>query len=156
MYFHRLTVHQQSRALICDTSIIVSKIDAPKELIRAWGLNPEEILTREALTKPYRTVIDKSQIEQNQIHQLTIALKQQMLKEIHENQSQRSINPCLSDGSPGEIRTHVKHIVSIFLLVKSCSDPGRSTINFVLRFCKKGVARDFIRMSTVELYKQLL
>ena len=83
----------------------ISKIDALKEIIRAWGLNPEEILTREALSQPHRTVIGQSQLEQSQLHQLTTALKQQMLKEIRENESQKSINSCLSDGSPGEIRT---------------------------------------------------
>ena len=30
----------------------VSKIEALKEIIRAWGLNPEQILTREALSQP--------------------------------------------------------------------------------------------------------
>jgi hypothetical protein len=35
----------------------VSKIDALKEIIRAWSLNPEEILTRGALTNPHATVI---------------------------------------------------------------------------------------------------
>ncbi len=64
----------------------VSKIDALKEIIRAWGLNPEEILTKNALTKPNRTVIDRSQTENNQIHQLSIALKQQLLNEIREKQ----------------------------------------------------------------------
>jgi hypothetical protein len=29
----------------------VSKIDALKETIRAWGMNPEQVLTREALTQ---------------------------------------------------------------------------------------------------------
>ncbi len=33
----------------------LNKIDAFKEIIRAWGLNPDEILTREALTKPNAT-----------------------------------------------------------------------------------------------------
>lgn len=28
---------------------IVGKVEAIKEIMRAWGLNPEEILTREAL-----------------------------------------------------------------------------------------------------------
>jgi hypothetical protein len=63
----------------------ISKIEALKEIIRAWGMNPEEILTKNALTKPHRTVVDRSQIEQNQIHQLSIALKQQLLKELREN-----------------------------------------------------------------------
>jgi len=85
----------------------ISKIDALKEIIRAWGLNPEEILTREALTQPHRTLIGQTQLEQSQLHQLTTALKQQMLKEIRENENQKSINSCLSGGSPGEIRTLV-------------------------------------------------
>ncbi|NIO76959.1 MAG: tyrosine-type recombinase/integrase, partial [Armatimonadetes bacterium] len=37
----------------------ISKIDALKEIIRAWGLNPDEILTKKALTEPHRTVIDQ-------------------------------------------------------------------------------------------------
>jgi len=48
-------------------------------------MNPEEILTRDALTKPHRTVIGRSQVEQSQIRQLTMALKQQMIKEIRES-----------------------------------------------------------------------
>ena len=62
----------------------VSKIDALKEIIRAWGLNPEEILTKNALTQPHRTVINREQVEQNQIHQLSIALKNHLLTEMRE------------------------------------------------------------------------
>jgi len=69
----------------------VSKIDALKEIIRAWGMNPEEILTRHALTEPHRTVIDRSQMEQSQIHQLSIALKQQSLKELRENPNEKLV-----------------------------------------------------------------
>ncbi|MCW4003053.1 MAG: hypothetical protein NWE95_03970, partial [Candidatus Bathyarchaeota archaeon] len=29
----------------------ISKIDALKEIIRAWGMNPEQLLTRNALTE---------------------------------------------------------------------------------------------------------
>jgi hypothetical protein len=82
----------------------VNKIDALKEIIRAWGLNPEEVLTREALSQPHRTVIDQSQLEQAQLAQLTTALKQQMLKEIRENQAEKSMNSRLGSSSPGEIR----------------------------------------------------
>jgi len=85
----------------------VSKIDALKEIIRAWGLNPEEVLTREALSQPHRTVIDQNQLEQAQLAQLTTALKQQMLKEIRETQTEKSMNSRLGSGSPGEIRTLV-------------------------------------------------
>jgi integrase len=69
----------------------VSKIDALKEIIRAWGMNPEQILTRQALTEPHRTIIDRSQIEQSQIQQLSIALKQQLLKEIRENPNEKLV-----------------------------------------------------------------
>ena len=63
----------------------INKIDALKEIIRAWGLKPEEILTKNALTQPHRTVIDRNKIEQKQIHQLSIALKQHLLEELREN-----------------------------------------------------------------------
>jgi hypothetical protein len=64
----------------------LSKLDALKEIIRAWGLNPDEILTKEALTRPNATRIGQDQLENNEIRQLSIALKQQMLKEIREEQ----------------------------------------------------------------------
>jgi len=79
----------------------LSKIDALKEIIRAWGLNPEEILTRDAMTQPHRTVIDNGQLENHQLSQLTTALRQQMLKEICENQPEKNIKSRLGNGSPG-------------------------------------------------------
>jgi hypothetical protein len=87
-----------------------SKIDALKEIIRAWGLNPDEILTRNAMMQSHRTVIDQNQLEQGQLAQLTTALRQQMLREIRENQPQKSMNCRLSSGSPGGIRTLAKHM----------------------------------------------
>lgn len=69
-----------------------SKIDALKEIIRAWGLNPEEILTKQAFAEPHITVVDHSHLEENQIHVLSNALKQQILKELREDQhEQKSI-----------------------------------------------------------------
>src|SRR3990172_13424414 len=85
----------------------VSKIDALKEIIHAWGLNPEEILTRDALTRPNMTIIDQTQLQNQQLSQLTTALRQQMLKEIRENQTEKSMNSRLGESSPGEIRTLV-------------------------------------------------
>ncbi len=61
-----------------------NKIDAIKEIMRAWGLNPEEILTKEAMANPNATIIGQEQFENSQLRQLSIALKQQMLKEIRE------------------------------------------------------------------------
>jgi hypothetical protein len=66
----------------------INKIDALKEIIRAWGLNPDEILTREAQTKPNATRIGNEHFENSQIRQLSVALKQQMLKEIREEQNE--------------------------------------------------------------------
>jgi hypothetical protein len=62
----------------------VNKIDALKEIIRAWGLNPEEILTKEAQANPNATHIGQHRFEDNQLRQLSVALKQQLLKEIRE------------------------------------------------------------------------
>jgi hypothetical protein len=52
--------------------------------MRAWGMNPDELLTREASANPNATVIGQDRYEDNQIRQLSLALKQQMLKEIRE------------------------------------------------------------------------
>jgi hypothetical protein len=49
------------------------------------------------------TVIGNSQLEDQQLVQLTSALKQQMLKELREKDDQKSMKSCLSSGSPGEI-----------------------------------------------------
>jgi hypothetical protein len=46
----------------------------------------------------------------SQLAQLTPALRQQMPKEIHENQQQKSMNCRLSSGSPGEIQISVWNI----------------------------------------------
>ena len=44
-----------------------------KIIIEAWGMNPNDILTRDALTMPHITVIDP---EQNKMDILNQALKQ--------------------------------------------------------------------------------
>lgn len=59
-----------------------SKIEALKEIIRAWGLNPEEILTREAMCKPHRTIVNPLEIENKEIKILCNALKAEMKKEL--------------------------------------------------------------------------
>ena len=57
-----------------------SKIDALKEIIRAWELNPE-VLTREAMSTPHRTIIGQD-LENNQMKILCNALKAEMKKEL--------------------------------------------------------------------------
>ena len=59
----------------------ISKIEALKEIIRAWGLNPEEILTTEAMSTPHRTIVAFEQ-ENKQIKILCNALKTEIKKEL--------------------------------------------------------------------------
>jgi integrase len=60
-----------------------SRIEMLKEMIRALGLNPEEILTKEALAMPHRTVISAGK-DENQIETLLKALKQKLKQELSE------------------------------------------------------------------------
>ena len=62
----------------------VSKIDQLKLIIEAWGLNPNEILSRKALSMPNRTVVD---LEQRKIHVLNQALKQAIIEELKQTQN---------------------------------------------------------------------
>lgn len=52
----------------------ISKIDQLKIIIEAWGMNPNEILSREVLSKPNRTrlIVDP---EREEIGVLNLALK---------------------------------------------------------------------------------
>jgi integrase len=59
----------------------ISKIDALKEIIRAWGMNPEEILTRKAFSEPHATYASGEHEEQT-IKELSNALKEMMRKEL--------------------------------------------------------------------------
>ena len=59
----------------------ISKIETLKEIIRAWGMNPEELLTKKALTQPHRTVISPG-YEEDQVQTLSNALKEMMRKEL--------------------------------------------------------------------------
>jgi hypothetical protein len=59
----------------------ISKIEMLKELIRAWDMNPEELLTKQALTQPHRTVITPG-YEEDQVQMLSNALKEMMRKEL--------------------------------------------------------------------------
>jgi len=60
----------------------LSKIEQLKLLIEAWGLNPNEILSNEALSMPHRTVVDTMQAEINILNQ---ALKQAIVKELKQS-----------------------------------------------------------------------
>jgi hypothetical protein len=52
-------------------------------MIRAFGWNPEEILTKEALSMPHRTVVAAGS-DDSQIETLLRALKQELKQELAE------------------------------------------------------------------------
>lgn len=60
----------------------LSKMEALKEIIRAWGMNPDEILTRQALTSPARAHAQTVGQEEGQITELRNALRDMMRKEL--------------------------------------------------------------------------
>jgi len=60
-----------------------SRMEMLKEMVRALGLNPEEILTKEALSMPHRTVITAGR-DESQIETLLKALKQKLKQELAE------------------------------------------------------------------------
>ena len=64
-----------------------AKSTSSKKASTLWGAKPEENLTRDALTKPNATVIGREQVEENQLHQLSIALKQKLLKEMRDDRN---------------------------------------------------------------------
>ncbi len=57
----------------------ITKIERIKMFVESLGLNPNEILSREALAGPHRTVADQ---EERKIEVLNQALKEAMLKEL--------------------------------------------------------------------------
>ncbi|MCP8304528.1 MAG: hypothetical protein H3Z50_03540 [archaeon] len=60
----------------------LSRIETLKEIIRTWGMNPEEILTKEALAMPHRTYVDSYGRKEDQVKTLSSALKEMMKKEL--------------------------------------------------------------------------
>lgn len=60
----------------------VSKIEALKQIIRAWGLDPEKILTREAFSSPHRTIAAPEEQENRQLQILCQALKDELRREL--------------------------------------------------------------------------
>jgi integrase len=60
-----------------------SRIETLKEMVRALGLNPEEILTKEALSMPHRTTVTAGK-DEGQMETLLKALKQKLKQELAE------------------------------------------------------------------------
>jgi len=59
-----------------------TKIDMLKDIVRSWGLEPEKILTREALAEPHRTYVGSEEREKEQIRLLGLALRDSLKKEL--------------------------------------------------------------------------
>lgn len=54
-----------------------------KEIIRAWGYDPEKILLTDAIAEPHRTICEKPiTTEENEVKLLSNALKEMMKKEL--------------------------------------------------------------------------
>lgn len=59
----------------------VSKLEALKEIIRAWGMNPEQLLTRDALNEGATTHKTTDDFENHQLQILSNQLKQLIRQE---------------------------------------------------------------------------
>jgi hypothetical protein len=53
-----------------------------KEIVRAWGMDPEKVFVKEILMEAHRTVISRTQREENHIHTLTQTLRKTLRKEL--------------------------------------------------------------------------
>ena len=71
-----------SVALSVRSKTKTGKIDLIKEYIRALGVNPEAILTRDALTRPARTDITPQDQQDYQLKVLSQALKETLRREL--------------------------------------------------------------------------
>jgi uncharacterized protein YhdP len=74
-------------------------------------------MSKEALAQANVTVIGQAQLEQGQITQLTVALKQQVVKKIFESQSLKSTNSCMGEVAREISPSGVNFILFIYLLL---------------------------------------
>ena len=81
----------------------LSKMEAMKALAITLGLDPNVILSKEALQKPHRTIIDGTYQTNDQTMILSKAIKKSIIGEL-----KNSRNSYPEHGSPGEIRTLVE------------------------------------------------
>ncbi|NVM47017.1 MAG: hypothetical protein HWN79_19120 [Candidatus Lokiarchaeota archaeon] len=68
----------------------------------ALGLDPNEVLSREAMIKPHRTIIDPMQRQEQDFTILSKTIRKTLFDELR---SSRYLS--MEQGSPGEIRTPV-------------------------------------------------
>jgi hypothetical protein len=63
------------------TKTQLNKVEALKEIIRAWGMNPEQLLTRDALIQGAITHRTQEENENHQLQILSSQLKQLIRQE---------------------------------------------------------------------------
>ena len=80
----------------------LNKIETLKGVITDLGLDPNEVLSREAMVKPHRTIIDPAQRNEADFRILSKTIRKTLIDEL---KSSRYLS--LDGGSPGEIRTPV-------------------------------------------------
>jgi len=68
-------VYASSSGLSIRRKTQVSKVETLKEIIRAWGMNPEQHLTRDALAEGATTKRNQQELENHQLTILTQQLK---------------------------------------------------------------------------------
>jgi len=68
----------------------VSKTDMLKEMLRAWGLEPEKILTREAPAEPHRAYASPEEREKEEMRLLGLALKESLKNEFLTSEVRRT------------------------------------------------------------------
>jgi len=59
----------------------VSRMEMLKEVVRAWGMDPDRVLVKEAVAEPHRTVASE-QREEEQVKALAAALKEMLRREV--------------------------------------------------------------------------
>ena len=72
-------------------------------MILALGLDPNEVLSREAMFKPYRTIIDPDQRQESDFRILSKTIRKTLIDEL-----KNSRYLSMDSGSPEEIRTLVR------------------------------------------------
>jgi hypothetical protein len=59
-----------------------TKLDMLKETMRAWGMEPERFLTKEALAEPHRSYANPQEREEEEVRLLGLAFRENLKKEL--------------------------------------------------------------------------
>jgi integrase len=70
-----------------------TRLEMLKQIVRAWGMDPDKVLVKEAFIEPHRTIVSPLDHEEVQIRALSQALKEMILKELS-NQVKSGENSC--------------------------------------------------------------